>query len=183
MNNGTSCPPGKVYRKGYTHKSGKNVKGMCVKKPSSTQEPTNSSCPPGHILRRSYTRKMSNSVSQQGYVRTKKNGSTYRVFPKKLVRDVQATCIVDPRAKGKVPKGTKTFGDLKQGELKQYGYSYRLSDQERRNALTKAVNKYGALKTFHKLDAVAKLTKTTIPKASTVFSNDRNWISSTYLKQ
>jgi hypothetical protein len=177
-----NCPEGKVFRKGYTHKSGKYVKGSCVKRPgANTRRSNNSSCPPGHILRKSYTRKMSNSVARQGYERTKKNGSKFRVFPKKLERHVQATCIVNRKSKSSIPKGTKTFGDLKQGELKKYGYSYRLPEGERRKALTKAINAYGASTTYHKLNAVAKLTARTVPKASKAFSDDRNWIRFSYI--
>lgn len=69
---------------------------------------------------------------------------------------------------------------LHKGDLKKYGYSYKATEEKRRNALVKAVNAYGALTTYHKLDAIAKLTETQHPQLSHVFSRDRNWVRSEY---
>lgn len=69
---------------------------------------------------------------------------------------------------------------LHKGDLKKYGYSYKATDEKRRNALVKAVNAYGALTTYHKLDAIAKLTEHQHPQLSHVFSRDRNWVRSEY---
>jgi len=70
---------------------------------------------------------------------------------------------------------------LHKGDLKKYGYSYKESDEFRRNALVKAVNAYGPSTTYHKLNAVAKLSQQ-YPKISSVFAKDRNWVRSQYSK-
>jgi hypothetical protein len=44
--------------------------------------------------------------------------------------------------------------------------------------LEKAIKHYGALSVYHKLDAVAKLTKHTAPDASAIFSKDKEWVRS-----
>jgi hypothetical protein len=66
--------------------------------------------------------------------------------------------------------------------LKKYGYSYKGTNETRRNALHRAVQAYGPLTTYHKLNAVAKLSGTQHPKIAHVFAQDRNWIKSEYSK-
>ena len=73
------------------------------------------------------------------------------------------------------------MGPLRRGELIQFGYSFRLSDEARHKALQKAIKKFGALGVFRKLDAVAKLSKRTVPDASRVFANDRDWVKQNYI--
>ena len=74
-------------------------------------------------------------------------------------------------------RGSRTvFGKLRRGDLIKYGYEYRLADRLRHGALEKAIKHYGALSVYHKLDAVAKLTKHTAPDASAIFSKDREWV-------
>ena len=55
-----------------------------------------------------------------------------------------------------------------------------VSDEQRHNALKRAVNEYGALNVYRKLDAVAKLTTRTIPQASKLYEKDKNWIKEKY---
>jgi hypothetical protein len=81
---------------------------------------------------------------------------------------------------GKLPEGAPTIGPLKKGELKKHGYSYRLPELQRQVALTKAIQEFGALDTYRKLNAVTKLTQRTAPDAHKVFGKDRNWIRKTY---
>ena len=137
-------------------------------------------CPPGQIRRRGYTRKFKNSVRKAGYT-VRRKGKTYVVKPTKTETRVASTCIKDA---GKPGKGTtgRRIGPLRTGDLIKYGYSYRLPDSVRRKALEKAVKVYGALKTYHKLDAVAKLSVRVAPDASKIFAMDRDWIRETMMK-
>ena len=70
------------------------------------------------------------------------------------------------------------FGPLRHGNLTKYGYSTTNSVTRRRTALSKAEKKYGPLKLYHKLDAVAKLSVKRAPRASKVFRADRQWVLS-----
>ena len=130
-------------------------------------------CPPGMIVRRAYTRKYSTAVRQRGFTVKRKNGTSYRVMPKASNTRVNSRCIKNT---GKPGKGPKLFGPLRKGNLSKHGYSFRRGETERRAALKKAVNVYGHRGVFHKLNAVAKLTKRVSPTASEVFAKDRNWI-------
>lgn len=130
-------------------------------------------CPPGMIARKSYTRKYSTAVRTRGFTVKRKNGKTYRVIPKGVNMHVNSKCIKNVGLPG---KGPKIFGPLRKGDLAKHGYSFRRSESERRAALKRAVNEYGKTTVFHKLNAVAKLTKRASPKASNAFSKDRNWI-------
>jgi len=144
-----------------------------------------SACPPGMILRAPYTRKYSTAIIQEGFTRKNKSGKTVHINPsKKNVVHVKAKCIKDT---GKPGKGEKLIGVLKKGELHKYGYSIynegtmnHKSESERHEALKKAVNVYGALNVYRKLDAVAKLTVRTIPEVSKIYTKDRDWVHSTF---
>lgn len=75
-----------------------------------------------------------------------------------------------------------TIGALRKGELTKYGYVHvtKLSSAERRSALRKAINEYGSLTTWRKLNAVAIYTRRAAPQSSTVFKQDMDWIRKTY---
>ena len=107
-----------------------------------------------------------------GYTRKTKGGKEIKIFPKKNSVYVPSSCIKPPIA--------STIGPLKKGELKKFGYSYKLPDSARRKALARAVAEKGALTTFRKLDAVAKLSKRVAPTASKIFTEDRDWVKRTY---
>jgi hypothetical protein len=138
---------------------------------------TRKSCPPGMIPRASYVRRISSSIAKQGYLKHTRSGKTIKVFPKTKSIYVKASCIKDL---GKPGKGKNVIGPLKKGELSKYGYSYRLPESERRSSLQKAIQEYGPLSTYRKLNAVAKLSTRTNPSASLAFTLDRNWIRNTY---
>jgi hypothetical protein len=123
-------------------------------------------------------RSFRSSVRQKGYSVHKKGGITYRIYPKASRVVVRGQCVKD---RGLPGKGPKLFGDLKRGELVKYGYNYHLPGDFRRNSLKKAINEYGPLKVYHKLDAVAKLTSRTSKKAHLVFKKDADWVRTTYL--
>jgi hypothetical protein len=132
-------------------------------------------CPPGMILRKGYTRKYTTAVRTSGFT-VKKHGKAYRVQPTAKDMFVKSSCIKNV---GKPGKGPKLFGPLRKGELAKYGYSFRASESERHGALKKAITEYGSTGVFRKLNAVAKLTKRASPKASNVFSKDREWVRKT----
>lgn len=74
------------------------------------------------------------------------------------------------------------IGPLKKDELINLGYSTKKSALSRHRALNKSVKKYGALKTFRKLNAVATLNKNRAPGVSKIMLRDRNWIRKTHMK-
>ena len=164
------CPDGMVHRKSYTRKNGVFVKSACVPQTSRRV------CPPGKILRAAYTRRIYSRVRTEGYNRTTKSGKKIHVVPKAVSKHVAASCVKDVKAR----KGL--IGPLRKGELRKHGYSYKLPEHVRRMALKKAVSEFGAMSTYRKLNAVAKLTGSSVPKASEAFSSDRDWIRNVYGK-
>jgi hypothetical protein len=195
---GNKCPEGYRKRKGYTRKNtGTYVKATCIRRVSPYTSPaknttkrqrarieavlgTKKTCPPGKIPRAGYVRRITSKVHQQGYVKKTKGGKTIKVYPKSKSIFVPSACVKDVGKKGKLPAGASKIGPLRKGELRKYGYSYKLPEQERRVALQKAIKSYGALNTYKKLNAVAKLTERTSPGASSAFAKDRNWIRQTF---
>jgi hypothetical protein len=159
------CPSGYVKRKGYTRKNtGKHIRGICIRStsPYAKPEPSRRSrkaCPPGKKPRAGYIRHT-----------TKANGS------RKNIR-VKAACV-----KGATPKlSMNQIGPLRKGELKRFGYSYKLPDSIRRSSLRAAIKQLGALNVYRKLDAVAKLSATANPQSARAFEADRDWIRSHYV--
>lgn len=136
-------------------------------------------CPTGHIRRRGYTRKFRPEVKQEGYT-VRRGAKVFTVKPKAGEIYVPSTCIRDRGLPGRGPASGEGIGPLKKGLLLKYGYTYRLSDAQRRKALAKAIDAYGALSTYRKLDAVAKLSLRTAPDASKIFALDRDWIRKHY---
>lgn len=141
---------------------------------------TKKKCPPGKILRAAYIRKISTPIAKQGYIKRLSNGRQIRVFPKGKETFVPAGCIDDKGKAGKLPEGAPTIGPLRKGELRKHGYSYKLPEDERHAALKRAVDEFGPLSTYRKLNAVSKYTVLSQPKASKTFTADRNWIRKTY---
>lgn len=137
-------------------------------------------CSPGKVLRAPYTRKFSSQTKKAGY-NVRKGGKTYRVYPKSGSILVQAACITNRGLPGKGPRTGKGIGPLKEGELKRYGYNVHLSTEKRHAALKKAIEVYGALSVFRKLNAVANLTVRTAPEAHKVFVTDRKWVQNNYV--
>ena len=129
-------------------------------------------CPTDMIKRKAYIRKYSTGVRERGFT-VRRKGQTYRAYPRSGSMIVKSACVKD---KGLPGKGPDLFGKLKKGQLKKHGYVYRESREARHAALRRAVKEYGALDLFRKLDAVAKLTRRTVPEASRVFKSDREWV-------
>ncbi len=137
-------------------------------------------CPPGMISRKAYTRKYTSAVRKQGFTVRRSTGKIYRVYPKAKEMLVESKCVKDLGLPGKGPRSGKGIGRLRKGELKRYGYSFRLSEAQRHAALQEAVKHYGATGVYRKLNAVAKLTMRTIPSAAKTFASDRNWVRSRF---
>ena len=144
-----------------------------VQKIPSIRSLSRKNCPPGMIPRKSYVRRYSKNVISKGFTVKKSNGKSYHVQPTAKNMLVESRCIKNTVASG---KGPQIFGRLKQGELAKYGYSYKGTESERRAALKKSIDAYGRMGVYRKLNAVAKLTKRTIPSAANIFSKDRNWV-------
>ena len=197
-----SCPEGFHKRKAYISRSGHRVGPRCVRSQSPYVESSanfkrrtlrkmqgrleglsgkslglTKKCPKGYILRAPYKRRFRNTVRREGYLR-RVSGKTIRVRPHKNSTIVEATCVKDRGLPGKQVIG---IGPLRRGELIQFGYSFRLPAEARRKALQKAIKKFGPLGVFRKLDAVAKLSSRTVPEASHVFTDDREWIRKNYI--
>ena len=136
-------------------------------------------CPKGYILRKGYTRRFRPSVKATGFT-VRRKGKVYTVRPKANSIRVTAKCIVNRGLPGKGPREGEGIGKLRKGELIKYGYQYRLSNSIREKALKKAIERYGALSVYRKLNAVAKYSVRTAPDASEVFARDRNWVRNNY---
>ena len=199
-NSSQGCPSGYHKRSEYTAASGKYVPPRCVRSTSpyeqSSKEFKRSTlkkmksrlehmpkekgeeirCPKGYIARHSYARRYKTSVRQRGYTVKKASGTTYKVYPKNETLYVPAACVKDLGKPGKgVPEG-KGIGPMRKGEMTKFGYSSKKPEEERHEALKKAVAELGPLGTYRKLDAVAKLGIRIAPDASRIFAKDRDWV-------
>lgn len=134
-------------------------------------------CPPGTILRKGYTRRFRSNIKEHGYT-VRRRGTLYRVKPTKNEIYIPAACIKDRGLPGKGPVEGEGIGSLRKGKLLKYGYSYRLSDRQRHEALKRAMKAYGASTVYHMLDAVAKYSMRTAPQAHVIFKDDAEWVRS-----
>jgi len=186
------CPEGYHKRSSYKSVKGRKVPARCVRSTTETSKKTTRRlsaakekllpsirslsrkvCPPGMIERKEYARKYSTAILKKGY--TTRKGKRY---PRKATSAyVKAACVKDVGLPG---KGKQSIGPLRKGEISKYGYSMRETEEKRHKALRKAIEEYGALGVYRKLDAVAKLTERTIPEASKIYSKDRNWIKESF---
>lgn len=132
----------------------------------------NITCKAGEVLRKPFYRKYTNTVKREGYV-VKRKGKTVRIRPQKSRFLVKATCVKD------IGKDSgSTAGVLKKkGVLLKFGYSFRLPEENRHEALLRAAGKYGVLEVYTRLDQLAKRFEERKPKASKVFASDRQWIA------
>ena len=187
-NSTQGCPSGYHKRSEYTAASGKYVPPRCVRSTSpyefkrstlkkhAQKKNDEIKCPKGYIARHSYARRYKTSVRQRGYTVKKASGTTYKVYPKNETLYVPAACVKDLGKPGKgVPEG-QGIGPLRKGEMTKFGYSSKKPEEERHEALKKAVAELGPLSTYRKLDAVAKLGVRVAPDASRIFAKDRDWL-------
>jgi len=116
-------------------------------------------CPRGTIRRNSYTRSSASGKSTR----------------------VPSSCIKDVGLPGKGFQGKGPgIGTLEKGDLSKFGYEHVAARPHHHAALTKAVQEYGWLTVFRKLNAIYVLTKNTSPASSAVFFRDRNWVKRTF---
>jgi hypothetical protein len=205
-NAATGCPNGYHKRSAYKTKKGTYVPTRCVRstthhKQSSADFKKSSSlkmtrrlrlhipsikslarrdCPPGMIPRKAYVRKYSTAMKKRGFTVKKSTGAIYKVLPTSKNIFVKSKCVKDMGLPGKGARSGKGIGPLHKGELAKRGYSVKNSTVKRRSALNKAVNSYGALGVYRKLNAVGKLTTRTTPTLSKRFISDRNWLKQKY---
>lgn len=200
FNERRGCPDGYHKRNSYTSKLGHRVPPRCVRattvyanraknyKRKTLRKQANriklyipsmktlarKACPPGMIERKGYVRKYSTTVRQRGFTVRRANGRSYRVHPDDKAMTVGPSCVKNTGQPGKgIPK---TIGPLRKGELSKHGYSFRIGESSRHDALRLATQEYGPLGVFRKLDAVAKLTKKTVPEAAAIYRKDRDWV-------
>ena len=159
------------HRRRVSAKKTKSLRNYNVKNLGLTK-----TCKKGYILRKPYIRKFLSSTKRTGYS-VKRGNKTYRVYPKENSVLVKASCIKDQGLPG---SQNNSIGPLRKGDLSKYGYNAKYSKEQRRSSLRKAVEEYGALGVFRKLDAVAKLSVRRAPFAANVFKKDRDWIRSTF---
>jgi hypothetical protein len=204
-NDKKGCPDGFHKRSSYTSKKGHRVSPRCVKAQTVYKETRKNyahrvlerqqdrlrsagknktkklHCPPGRVERHGYVRRFGKTVMKRGYTVKKITGKKYHIIPKQHSVYVKPSCIKDRGDPGvKAPDPGERIGQLRKGELKKHGYTYIKSRDERHIALRKAIKEFGTLGVYHKLDAVAKLSKHSVPKASKVFKEDRDWLKAKY---
>jgi hypothetical protein len=107
-------------------------------------------------------------IRRASFTRHSKSGNVSRV---------RSRCV---RNMGLPGKGVQRIGTLKKGLLSKYGYASQKSIAERRTALKKAVDAYGALSVLRKLNAVAIYTRRTAPAVSKIFKDDMKWVRSSF---
>ena len=199
------CPSGYHKRKGYTVKAtGTYVPARCVKSTTRYAESqaqfrsrtsraktarlarrgltanNTRKCPPGQIRRKAYVRRFTSGVKEKGYTVRREGAKPYRIYPTRNYTVVRSGCIKNRGLPGKGTASGNTLTPLRKGELRKHGYIYRLPADQRKEALRKAVKEFGALGVFRRLDAVAKLSKRTVPQAAHTFESDRDWVKSHY---
>jgi len=199
LNKDSGCPDGYHKRNSYTTSAGYRVGPRCVRSTTvykntskefkrkenakkthraklyipSIKSLSRKACPPGMIERKGFVRRYSSEVRQKGFS-VHRNGKTYRIFPKERSISINSRCVKNT---GKLSNGiTRSIGPLRKGELAKHGYAFRKSDMARHRALKHAVDDFGPLGVYRKLDAVAKLTVKKLPEASKTYAQDRNWI-------
>ncbi len=72
------------------------------------------------------------------------------------------------------------IGPLKEGLMKKVGYSVTKKAKSRRQAVDRAVKRYGKLSTLRKLNAVAVYTRRRSPVKSRTFKSDVKYIQKKY---
>ena len=99
------------------------------------------------------------------------------LHPSYVILYYPTPCIKDIGLPGTVKN---SIGPLRKGDLSKYGYKGSKPELVRHAALTKAIEEYGALGTFRKLDAIAKLSVRRAPAVATIFKKDRDWVRRTH---
>lgn len=127
-----------------------------------------------HIERHTYKRIChKGTILRKSYIRYSKKGA--RIF-------VKEGCIRDIGAPGKGFRDGPGIGPLRKGDLSKHGYSRvaSMSKEVRYSALKKAIEEYGSLTVWRKLNAVYIYTRRASPSNSRIFKEDMDWIRSVY---
>ena len=98
---------------------------------------------------------------------------------------IPASCITDVGNPGKgfvSPSGGTGIGPLRKGDLARFGYKTvtAMSESRRHLALRAAIQEYGPLTVWRKLNAVYIYTRHTSPESSAIFLADRDWVKTTF---
>jgi Family of unknown function (DUF5771) len=122
-------------------------------------------------VRQPMTVRVRASPRRRGFTYHRKGGRT----------KVQATLIEN---RGQPGKGPKLIPITRPGLLTMYGYSVSKSATARHRALSKAIRAGGQkpLSVFRRLQAVATLSKRTLPTYAKTYRLDRNFVGRKYLK-
>jgi hypothetical protein len=138
----------------------------------------NQSCPTGFILRKPYYRTIKNT---RGYIARRGNKNII-VKPKAGRVLIKAACVKNTARQGinYASPSDRLAAQLKRGELLRFGYQFRLPDENRHQALTAAIDAYGPLHVYHKLDAVSKVFANKKPQAAMIFAADRDWVAGNF---
>jgi len=176
------CKEGNILRKSHIRK-GKRITAKCIRKVTPYPERYGNFQKPQLTKMsrrlRGLTKKSrgnttickNNQTLRKAYVRYNKTGK------RKLVK---GSCISKRGLSNR--RTIKKIGPLRQGDLKQYGYQkiHTLSVKKRHQALAQAVNKYGSLSVWKKVNVLYIFNKHTNPKLSDLYNKDKNWIKYTY---
>lgn len=138
----------------------------------------NQNCPTGYILRKPYYRTVKNT---RGYIARRGNKNVI-IKPKAGRALVKATCVKNIAKQGinYASPSNRLAAQLKRGELLRFGYQFRLPDENRHQALSAAIDAYGPLHVYHKLDAVSKVFGQKKPQAAMIFTADRDWVADNF---
>lgn len=125
---------------------------------------------PGRKLKASPRRKTKNPYSPT---------PTFRKAPRRVGRKPANK----PRftTKWQIEHQSFGIGPLRKNELGKYGYSTRVSERKRDEALGKAVDEYGALSVFRKLNAISVYNKNRSPSTSLIAKQDRDYVKQRFM--
>lgn len=177
------CGPRKTYRKSYTRKlaSGHSVRvdGRCIRSTTvyASRPSVNKTQMRGYSMKRRTLKGCSHGyIKRASYVRSRSGKKT--LVPEQCIRNVGAPGKGLQTGKDSRPG----IGILRKGELAKHGYEdvvHKLVS-DRHAALTKAINEFGSLGVWRKLNAVQIYTRRLSPNASKVFKADMDWIRDKY---
>jgi hypothetical protein len=176
-----TCKKGYTHRKSYlrTLKNGSRIRvpGGCIRSTTVYNSPVSSN----HTRLRGYRKSArtlkscpSGYIKRASYVRYTKRGK-HVLVPEQCIPDVGSP------GKGYAGDGPG-IGKLRSGELAKYGYTdvQKLSESARHAALARAIEEFGSLGVWRKLNAVQVYTRRTSPAASMLFKRDMDWIRRVY---
>ncbi|HVP24193.1 MAG TPA: hypothetical protein VMS77_09820 [Conexivisphaerales archaeon] len=116
---------------------------------------------------------------------SKKTGGTGKLkvhrkaYTNKKGVKVKATTF-EIKDRGNKGRGPKVIPKLEAGDLTQYGYHADKETEVRHKALAEAVREFGPTSVALKLNALYVLNKNTHPDTAETYTEDREWIDSTY---